>query len=76
MKTHEFAKIPDEIKNKWEIRPSGGGMLIHTNREDKGIRDIILYGYSIPFGKADHNKAHYILANDFPAYKIRWSNST
>jgi hypothetical protein len=49
-------------------------MLIHTTKDD--VKDIVVYGYSIPYGKADHQKAHYILALDYPAYKVRWSNST
>lgn len=73
-KDQELQLMPENILKNLEIHATGGGMLIHTMRPD--IKDIIVYGYSIPYGKGDHNKAHYILSQDFPSYKIRWSNST
>ena len=56
----ELQRVPPETRENWVVTCKGGGMIIHTVRPD--IKDIVVYGYSIPFGKGDHQKTHYVLA--------------
>ncbi|CAB3989917.1 14 kDa phosphohistidine phosphatase-like [Paramuricea clavata] len=49
----------------------GGGRIEHNS----DIGTILVYGYSIGFGRADHSISTEILKNYFPAYKsITFSN--
>ena len=72
----EMQKIPEDIRKQFDFNATGGGRLIHTLKED--IKDIMLFGHSVAYGKADHCKVHYILGTELKdqGYNIRWSNST
>jgi len=70
----ELVLIPESKKKNLAISCSGGGMMRHTCSCD--AKDIMIYGHSVPYGRADHQKTYYILLKDFPGYKIRWSNNT
>jgi phosphohistidine phosphatase len=48
----------------------GGGRILHES--DK--KQILVYGYSQGFGRADHQKAVEILKKTFNDYKITFSN--
>ena len=67
--------MPEKVKENLSFRAVGGGHIIHTNIN--GVKDMFLYGYSVPYGKGDHEKNHYILGQEFGplGYKVRWSNS-
>ena len=72
----EMQKLSPHEKQNLSFSVSGGGRLIHTFKDN--IKDIMLFGHSVPYGKADHEKVHYILKTELEGkgYKIRWSNST
>jgi len=49
----------------------GGGRINHNSTEKK----ILVYGYSMGYGKADHSKAVDLLKKEFPSYSsITFSN--
>ena len=48
----------------------GGGRITH-NREEKYIK---VFGYSVGFGKANHQKTVDILKRHYDEYTIEWSD--
>nr|CAD7256671.1 unnamed protein product [Timema shepardi]CAD7403348.1 unnamed protein product [Timema poppensis]CAD7569464.1 unnamed protein product [Timema californicum] len=48
----------------------GGGRIIHDS-ENKRIK---VFGYSIGFGRADHELTVGVLKKNYPDYEITWSN--
>ena len=48
----------------------GGGRIDH----DSDNKRIIVYGYSVGFGRADHSKTVQILLKKYPEYDITFSN--
>ncbi|CEF70530.1 14 kDa phosphohistidine phosphatase [Strongyloides ratti] len=68
------ADILDSVKEK-ETKDSkfkcvGGGRINHDNDNKK----ILVYGYSVGYGKADHQITVDILKKDYPEYKIEFSD--
>ncbi|KXJ23584.1 14 kDa phosphohistidine phosphatase [Exaiptasia diaphana] len=48
----------------------GGGRIDHQ----PGSNSIMVYGYSMGFGRADHQETVRILQANYPSYNISWSN--
>ena len=48
----------------------GGGRIDHDNNNKR----IIVYGYSVGFGRADHATTVHLLLKEFPDYDITFSN--
>ncbi|XP_065185454.1 sex-regulated protein janus-A-like [Sycon ciliatum] len=48
----------------------GGGRIRH----DPAAKSILVYGYSVGFGRADHTATVRLLKEQYPAYKIDYSN--
>uniref|UniRef100_A0A0K0F9U1 Sex-regulated protein janus-B n=1 Tax=Strongyloides venezuelensis TaxID=75913 RepID=A0A0K0F9U1_STRVS len=68
------ADILDNVKEKEtkdvKFRCVGGGRINH----DKDRKNILVYGYSVGYGKADHQVSVDILKKDYPDYDITFSN--
>lgn len=48
----------------------GGGRITHDPKK----KDILVYGYSMGFGRADHSKTCELLKIKYPSYNVHWSN--
>ncbi|XP_053203086.1 14 kDa phosphohistidine phosphatase-like isoform X2 [Panonychus citri] len=55
---------------KFNCDSPGGGRISHDPNEKK----LLVYGYSMGFGRADHQKTVEILKKSYPDYTIDWSN--
>uniref|UniRef100_A0A0N5A2X2 Sex-regulated protein janus-B n=1 Tax=Parastrongyloides trichosuri TaxID=131310 RepID=A0A0N5A2X2_PARTI len=68
------ADILDEVKEKEtkdaKFKCVGGGRINH----DSENKSILVYGYSVGYGKADHQISVDILKKDYPEYTISYSN--
>jgi phosphohistidine phosphatase len=69
------ADIYDEVEEPLRImgldaQCLGGGRIKH----DKANKYIKVYGYSMGYGKANHERTVDELKKKYPAYKIEWSD--
>ena len=48
----------------------GGGRISH----DPDKREILVYGYSVGYGRADHSEAVRLIKKKYPSYKVDWAN--
>ena len=65
----------DESREGLELAVAGGGRIRHTPPGADGSGgDILVYGYSVAFGQADHSIAVGLLKAAYPAYKVDFSN--
>uniref|UniRef100_A0A0K0EEC1 Sex-regulated protein janus-B n=1 Tax=Strongyloides stercoralis TaxID=6248 RepID=A0A0K0EEC1_STRER len=68
------ADILDNVKEKEtkdaKFKCVGGGRINH----DKDNKNILVYGYSVGYGKADHQISVDILKKEYPDYNITFSN--
>ncbi|XP_078082845.1 14 kDa phosphohistidine phosphatase [Mustelus asterias] len=69
------ADIYDEVstcieKKGLHCECQGGGRIDHNSAEKK----ILVYGYSIGFGRANHEITTTILKSRYPDYSVTWAN--
>ena len=48
----------------------GGGRITH----DPENKQIVIFGYSQGFGRADHEVTHKFVQDAFPDYEVAWNN--
>eukprot|EP00638_Chattonella_subsalsa_P010238 CAMPEP_0117744564 /NCGR_PEP_ID=MMETSP0947-20121206/6834_1 /TAXON_ID=44440 /ORGANISM="Chattonella subsalsa, Strain CCMP2191" /LENGTH=129 /DNA_ID=CAMNT_0005561537 /DNA_START=152 /DNA_END=541 /DNA_ORIENTATION=+ len=49
---------------------TGGGRIEHSSSDKK----ILIYGYSMQFGLADHSKTASMIQEAYPDYEVEWNN--
>ncbi len=57
-----------------ECDVAGGGRIKHEPGEEDGTGSLLVYGYSIAFGRADHEIAVECLKAAYPKYSVTFSN--
>ena len=69
--TEELQKAKSEgLVKKWSAKVLGGGRIDH----DADGKKIKVYGYSMGYGKADHEDAAKLIGTSYPDYTITCSN--
>jgi phosphohistidine phosphatase len=49
---------------------TGGGRI----KKDDGSKDILVYGHSYGFGRANHSISADLIRKAYPDFKVEWSN--
>ena len=58
-----------------DVECIGGGRIRITKAvEGAGNHELYIYGYSVGFGRADHQVTQDLLTPEYPGYNITWSN--
>ncbi|KAI6651684.1 14 kDa phosphohistidine phosphatase-like [Oopsacas minuta] len=67
-----FEKVNEELSSAgYDCECMGGGRIKHTPDE----KSLLVYGYSVSYGRADHNKTVSLLQDKYSHYKsITFSN--
>lgn len=64
----------DELREGLEMQVAGGGRIRHTPPADEAQGELFVYGYSVAFGRAEHEQSVALLKAAYPAYKVTFSN--
>ena len=65
----EMSKDKD-LNSNYTSQCPGGGRINH----DAENKQIVIYGYSQGFGRADHEVTHKFIQDAFPDYEVAWNN--
>ena len=68
LKKFNQEELPDT--ENYSAECPGGGRIRH----DPQKKEILIYGYSQGFGRADHALTHDMISQAYPEYKVDWNN--
>jgi hypothetical protein len=54
----------------FQLDVTGGGRI----KKDDGSKDIVVYGHSYGFGRANHSISADLIRKAYPDFKVEWSN--